>query len=89
MVGAALLALGRYQEAIAEFLAARLSADEGRSEVESARAEGYAALVRVVERPGEKAIEDELTEILDRLRTMDEGEGYAAQIETALKVFTN
>lgn len=89
MVGAALLALGRYQEAIAEFLAARLSADEGRSEVESAMAEGYAALVRVVERPGEKAIEDELTEILDRLRTMDEGEGYAAQIETALKVFTN
>ena len=88
MVGAVLLALGRYQEAIAEFLAARLSADEGRSDVESALAEGYAALVRVVERPGDAATEAELTEILDRLRDFDDGETFARQIETALRVFT-
>jgi tetratricopeptide (TPR) repeat protein len=87
MVGATLLALGRYQEAIAEFLAARLSADEGRSAVESALAEGYAALVRVVERPGDEAIEEELTEILDRLRALNDGDSYAEQIETAKRVF--
>ena len=87
MVGAVLLALGRYQDAIAEFLAARLSADEGRSDVESALAEGYAALVRVVERPGDAAMEVELTEILDRLRGFEDGDTYARQIETALRVF--
>lgn len=87
MVGASLLALGRYQEAIAEFLASRLSADEGQSPVESAMAEGYAALVRVVERPGDQAIDDELNEIIDRLRTIDDGSAYAEQIETALRVF--
>lgn len=87
MVGACLLALGRYQESIAEFLAARLAADEGRSEVESALAEGYAALVRVVERPGDAAMEDELNEILERLRKLEEGDAYASQIETAWRVF--
>jgi hypothetical protein len=89
MVGAALLALGRYQESIAEFLASRLSADEGRSEVESAMAEGYAALVRVVERPGDVAIEEELAEILDGLRLIDEGEAYADQIVIARRVFAS
>jgi hypothetical protein len=88
MVGATLLALDRYQEAIAEFLAARLSADEGRSEVESAMAEGYAALVRVVERPAERALEEELAEILERLRSIEDGDSYAGQIETAKRVFT-
>lgn len=89
MVGAALLALGRYQESIAEFLASRLSADEGRSDVESAMAEGYAALVRVVERPGDVAIEEELAEILDGLRVIDEGAAYADQIVIARKVFAS
>lgn len=87
MVGAILLALHRYQEAIAEFLASRLSADEGRADVESAMAEGYAALVRVVERPGDQATEDELVEILDRLRLLPEGDQYAHQIEVARRVF--
>jgi hypothetical protein len=40
-------------------------------------AEGYAALVRVVERPGDAAIEEELTEILDGLRAIDDGAAYA------------
>ena len=87
MVGATLLAMGRYQEAIAEFLTARLSADEGRSDVESAMAEGYEALVRVIERPGEQALDDELTEILERLQSMDDGATYAQQILTARRVF--
>lgn len=87
LVGAILLALDRYQEAIAEFLASRLSADEGQSDVESAMAEGYAALVRVVERPGDEAIEDELRESLERLRSMDEGPQYADQIEKAQTIF--
>ncbi len=85
MVGACLLALGRYQDALAEFLAARLAADEGRSDAESALAEGYEALVRVIERPGDASIEAELNEILDRLRELDGA--FAAQIETARSVF--
>lgn len=89
MVGATLLAMGRYQEAIAEFLTARLSADEGRSDVESAMAEGYEALVRVIERPAEQALDDELTEILERLQSMDDGATYAQQILTARRVFAS
>ncbi|MDH5372111.1 MAG: hypothetical protein OEX97_04115 [Acidimicrobiia bacterium] len=89
MVGATLLAMGRYQEAIAEFLTARLSADEGRSDVESAMAEGYEALVRVIERPGEQALDDELSEILERLQSMDDGATYAQQILTARRVFAS
>lgn len=50
-------------------------------------AEGYAALVRVVERPGDPAIEEELTEILDGLRAIDDGAAYADQIVIARKVF--
>jgi hypothetical protein len=40
-----------------------------------------------VERPGDAAIEAELTELLDRLRGFEDGETFARQIETALRVF--
>jgi DNA-binding transcriptional MerR regulator len=84
MLGAHQLTAGRHQGAVSSFLAAEEFAARGSADVEVGLSRAFAALARLA--AGDAGAAAELDAALDDLRSLEGGDEFAAQVDTARSV---